>query len=281
MTLAVRSIFISDCHLGQKLSRGDELLAFLRAMEPENLYLVGDFIDTWCLRWNWYWPPSYTGIFERLMELRSRGTRIFYTPGNHDAVLRRPLPKFPGIEIADQFIHQLVDRRQFLVIHGDLLDSIEHRWKWLSRIGSFFFNRVIDLNLATNFVLRKIGFRPIFFSFWIKRSSKRLLGAFGRFQRKLILTAVNRGLDGIICGHVHWPLMINDGGILYINTGDWLENASALIEHCDGSLELWNHGRVLERAPSLAAAATGCSEQKSQPAAGQLRTTSAFERRVH
>jgi len=250
MTQVVRSIFISDCHLGQKLARGDELLAFLRSVEPENVFLVGDIIDTWCLRWSWYWPPSYTGIIERLMELRSRGARIFYTPGNHDAVLRMPLPKVAGLEIANEFIHELADRRRLLIIHGDLLDSIEHGWKWLSRIGSFLFNRVIDLNLATNFVLRKLHLQPVYFSFWIKRSSKRLLGAFGRFQRKLIQTAADRGLDGIVCGHVHWPLMIDDGRILYVNTGDWLENASALIEHHDGSLELWNHGQVISRSAS-------------------------------
>ncbi len=265
MTPGVRSIFISDSHLGQKLARGDELLAFLRAMEPDNLYLVGDFIDVWCLRWNWHWPDSYTGIFERLMELRARGTRIFYTPGNHDAVLRRPLPKMPGVEIADEFIHQRVDGRRLLVTHGDLLDSIEHRLKWLSRIGSFLFNRIIDINLATNFVLRKFGLRPVFFSFWIKRTSKRLLGAFGRFQRKLIQTAADRGLDGIVCGHVHWPLMIEGREILYVNTGDWLENASALIELDDGRLELWNHGKVIRRAECLSAQPASAIATHAQP----------------
>lgn len=260
MTLPVRSVFISDSHLGQKLSRGDELLAFLRSVDPEHLYLVGDFIDTWCLRWNWHWPQAYTGILERLMEMRGGGTRIFYTPGNHDAILRKPIPRIPGVEVANEFVHTLADGRRLLVTHGDLLDSIEHGWKWLSRIGSFLFNRVIDINLATNFILRTAGFRPIYFSFWIKRTSKRMLGAFGRFQRKLIQTAAQRGMDGIVCGHVHWPIMVSAGKILYVNTGDWLENASAFVEHCDGSLALWNHGKVIERGNT-----TPAKEAKGSP----------------
>jgi UDP-2,3-diacylglucosamine pyrophosphatase LpxH len=213
------------------------------------LYLVGDFIDTWCLRWNWHWPNSYTGIFERLIELRAGGTKIYYTPGNHDAILRRRVPRIPGVAIANQFIHETADGRRLLVTHGDLLDSIEHGWRWLSRIGSFGFNRIIDLNLATNYVLRKLGLRPRFYSFWIKRTSKRLLGAFGRFQRKLIQTAVDGQLDGIICGHVHWPLLVEERGVVYLNTGDWLENASAIVEHFDGRMELKNHGRTLAQLP--------------------------------
>jgi UDP-2,3-diacylglucosamine pyrophosphatase LpxH len=245
----VRTVFISDCHLGQKLSRGDELLQFLWSIEPDNLYLVGDFIDTWCLRWKWHWPSSYGGIFERLIELRSGGTKIFYTPGNHDAILRGRIPQIPGVDIANQFIHQTADGRRLLVTHGDLLDSIEHGWKWLSRVGSFGFNRIIDLNLATNYLLRRLGLRPRFYSFWIKRTSKRMLGAFGRFQRKLIQTAVERELDGIICGHVHWPLLVEEQGVVYLNTGDWLENASAIFEHQDGTFELRNHGQSIARLP--------------------------------
>ncbi len=250
MTVPVRSIFLSDSHLGQKLSRGDELLAFLKEFQPDHLYLVGDFVDAWCLRWNWHWPASYTGIIDRLIELQSRGTVIRYTPGNHDSFLRRRIPKISGVAIADDFIHETVDRRRLLVVHGDLFDSIERNWKWLSRVGSFLFNRVIDVNLGLNFVLRKFHRRPVYFSFWIKRTSKRMLGAFGRFQRKLIKAARDRGVDGIICGHVHFPQMRHEGSVVYINTGDWLENASALVEQFDGSLELINHGKTIASLPA-------------------------------
>ncbi len=250
MTVSVRSIFLSDSHLGQKLARGDELLAFLKEFQPDYLYLVGDFIDAWCLRWNWHWPPSYTGIIDRLIEIQSRGTMIRYTPGNHDSFLRHSLPKISGVAIADEFIHETADHRHLLVVHGDLFDSIERHWKWLSRVGSFAFNRVIDVNLALNFVLRKCRRRPVYFSFWIKRTSKQMLGAFGRFQRKLIRAAHDRRVDGIVCGHVHFPQIRREGSIVYINTGDWLENASALIEQFDGSLELMNHGRIIASLPA-------------------------------
>jgi UDP-2,3-diacylglucosamine pyrophosphatase LpxH len=248
----VRAIFLSDSHLGQKFARGEELLAFLDAYEPDYLYLVGDFVDAWSLRWSGHWPPVYTQIVERIIELAALGTAVRYTPGNHDSFLRRIKPSIPGVQIADQFVHQTADQRRLLVIHGDLLDSIERQWKWLSRIGSFLFNRIIDLNLAVNAVLKWLQLRPRFFSFTIKRWSKRMLGAFGRFQRRLIEFTRQRGMDGIVCGHVHFPQIVQSDGILFINTGDWLENASALIEQTDGSLELVNHGRVIGKIPARA-----------------------------
>lgn len=245
MSNRVRALFLSDSHLGQGLTRGDELLVFLNAHEPDYLYLVGDIVDAWNSRWSRRWLPVYTQIVERIIELAALGTTIRYTPGNHDAFLRRVKPSIPGVQIADQFVHQTADQRRLLVTHGDLLDSIERRLKWLSRIGSFFFNRIIDINLLLNSILRSRGRQPVFFSFAIKRWSKRMLGAFGRYQRRLIETTRKKGLDGIVSGHVHFPQVVHADGVLFFNTGDWLENASALIEHTDGSLELVNHGRQI------------------------------------
>lgn len=253
MSNRVRTVFLSDSHLGQKLSRGDELLAFLRSYEPDYLYLVGDIIDAWCIRWSGHWPAEYTQIIERVFELRDRGTVVRYLPGNHDAFLRKPMPKMVGIQFANEFIHESADGRRWLVMHGDLMETIERRWSWLSRLGSFGFNRIIDLNLAINFGLRKLQMKPVYFCFTIKRASKWVLGAFGRFRRKLIKAATDQGLEGIICGHVHFPQIVHADGAIFINTGDWLEHASALVEHSDGTLELRNHGKVVDRVPALPA----------------------------
>jgi UDP-2,3-diacylglucosamine pyrophosphatase LpxH len=235
--------------LGQKLARGSELADFLDQQRPEYLYLVGDMIDGWCLRWRWHWPESYGRIVQRLIDLVGAGTAVRYAPGNHDAFLRRAAPRIPGVEIADEFVHLTADGRRLLVVHGDLFDSIERHSRWLSRLGSFGYNRIIDGNLICNYLLRLCGARPVYFAFSIKRASKQLLGAFGRFQATLIHVARERGMDGIVCGHVHFPQVRGLGDQLYVNTGDWLENASALLERADGTLELWNHGRVVERVP--------------------------------
>ncbi len=228
--------------LGNQVARGKELLAFLQGIQPEYLYIVGDFFDAWVLTTRWYWPVEYTRIVDRVAELARQGTRVRITPGNHDSFLRGPLPSLPEFEIADEFVHETADGRRFVVTHGDLFDGIERGFRWLSKVGSFGYSLLIDVNILLNWILRRFGLRPRYFCFWLKRASKRMLGAYGRFQRKLIQYAVDKRVDGIICGHLHKPLIVERADITYINTGDWLENASALIEDGDGRLTLINHG---------------------------------------
>ena len=242
-----RAVFLSDSHLGIKLARGKELLEFLQGIEPQQLYLVGDIFDAWVLTSRWHWPPEYTQIVDRILELAQRGTEVLVTPGNHDAFLRGPLPRLPLLSIADEFQHETADGRRFVVTHGDLFDGIEKGFRWLSKVGSFGYTLVVDANIATNWLLRRLGMRPRYYSFWIKRTSKRLLGAHGRFRRKLLEHARGQRVTGIICGHVHLPQMLQDEGIEYINTGDWLENASAVVELESGELVLFNYGREVAR----------------------------------
>ncbi len=248
-----RAVFLSDSHLGIKLARGKELLEFLRRIEPQQLYLVGDIFDAWVLTSRWYWPPEYTQVVDRIFELAERGTEVRVTPGNHDSFLRGPLPRIPALTIADEFWHQTADGRRFVVTHGDLFDGIEKGFRWLSKVGSFGYTLVVDANIATNWILRRLGWRPRYYCFWIKRTSKRLLGAHGRFRRKLLEHARAQQAAGIICGHVHLPQILCDAGAAYINTGDWLENASAVVELDSGDLVLCNFGVEIARSSPASA----------------------------
>ena len=270
----VRAIFISDCHLGLKLGNGNELLQLLMEIQPERLYLVGDFLDAWVLESAWYWPPVNADIIDRLKHLQTSGTRIFYTPGNHDDFLREPSSAWPtkdwkvdiwpfvdadGIpktqidemEIADEFAYELMDGRRLLVMHGDLLDTVEKKLKPLSTFGSWVFLRIVGWNARSNRMLGSFGFRPWNYSFTIKRVSKRIQGAYGRFRKKLVAYARELEYDGIICGHVHRPEISTIEQEVYINTGDWLENSSVLIEEMDGTLVLQNQGQTIAKLDSL------------------------------
>lgn len=261
MLSTARTVFVSDSHLGIRLSRARELLAFLQGIRPQQLYLVGDIFDAWVLTSRWYWPDEYTALIERVLELAAGGTQVHLVPGNHDAFLRGRLLRYLNLSIADEFLHETADGRRFLVTHGDQFDGIEKGFRWLSKVGSYFYTLVIDCNIAINWLLSRLGLPPWFFAFWIKRTSKRMLGANGRFRRKLIQHAIDTKVDGIICGHVHLPQILRTDGVDYINLGDWLDNASALLESPAGDLVLINHGTEITRiapnaqgtlAPSLA-----------------------------
>jgi UDP-2,3-diacylglucosamine pyrophosphatase LpxH len=243
---AVRSIFISDAHLGFRYTRADALLEFLSRHQPEHLFLVGDLIDGWRLRVRWFWPGVYSRIAERVQEMARHGTRVYYTPGNHDDFLRLDLPRPDWVKIADHFVHEAADGRRYLVTHGDLFDPVERRLRWLSAIGTRAYNGLMWLNQQLNRFRRRIGWRDWNFCFALKRVSKRMVGAFGRFERLLVAHARGLECDGVICGHVHFPQISSREDVLYCNTGDWVEHASALVELDDGSLQLVDRGRILK-----------------------------------
>ncbi|MEM6330076.1 MAG: UDP-2,3-diacylglucosamine diphosphatase [Planctomycetota bacterium] len=244
---AVRSLFVSDVHLGCRHSQAAEFLELLQRYEPRHLYVVGDFIDGWKLRRRWRWPPVYDRVLQRLMALRRGGTRLYYTPGNHDAFLRGFLANFGVVEIQDRFVHTAADGRRFLVTHGDQFDRIENGAQWLSVIASYGYDVMLTANRLAN-RLRGKKHDPYAFCGAIKRRVKRLVSHVSEFEGLLIENAGKQHCDGIICGHIHAPRIVQVGGLAYCNTGDWVENCSALVEYGDGALELLRRdGRVLDR----------------------------------
>lgn len=235
---SLRSVFLSDFHLGSRYAQAESLLEYLRSIQPDSLYLVGDIIDGWRLKRRWHWRPVFSQILARLFELGQSGTRIRLTPGNHDAFLREFVRDFGFVEIAHDFVHRTADGRRFMVVHGDRFDDVEARAPWLSRIGAGAYESLLWIDASLNCVRTALGLERQAYGSAIKRRFKQAVTFVSQFERRLLQAAREAGCDGIICGHIHTPLVSHDSGLTYFNTGDWVEHRSALVEHGDGKLEL-------------------------------------------
>ena len=236
--MPVRSIFISDLHLGSHFCRCEELTAFLSDHQPENLFLVGDFIDGWALQRQWHWPEIYRPLLQRIAQLADRGTRVHYTPGNHDDYLRQNMGRRQSVVIRDEFVHTCVDGGRLLVIHGDQFDDVESRAQWLSRVGANMYEAMLFGDRVVGRVSRTVGYVPKPLSHRIKRGVKSVIQRVSGFERRLVAHAKVSDCSVVVCGHLHRPQDRMLGSTRYINLGDWIENSSALVEHVDGRLEL-------------------------------------------
>ena len=234
----VRAVFVSDAHLGCRYAQASALLDFLHESQPVYLYLVGDIIDGWQLRRGWYWNETYSALLERVRELIDEGTKVFYTPGNHDEFLRNHLGRHGGLHLADEFVHTTADRQRVLVMHGDQFDASVRKTKWLSHLGDIAYNALLAVNVVFNMTRRWLGFEYWSLSAAIKRRVKQATCFIGRFEERITSHARDRGCDGVICGHIHTPKISRHNGVGYYNTGDWVESCTALVEHMDGTLEL-------------------------------------------
>jgi UDP-2,3-diacylglucosamine pyrophosphatase LpxH len=243
-----RTIFISDVHLGTRGCKADCLLDFLRHVESDYLYLVGDIVDGWRLQKKWFWPDKHAEVLERLLARARDGTEVVYLPGNHDEALRRLIGRsVGGVKIRHDTIHRTADGRRVLVVHGDVFDGVVTDMRWLALIGS-----VAELALTANTWLNiarrwlGLGYWPL--SAFLKQQVKAAVKFIDRYERSLAREAHRRSVCGVICGHVHKPEMRTIDGVLYYNDGDWVESCSALVEHDDGRLELleWARQRRLD-----------------------------------
>jgi len=248
---SVAAVFVSDLHLGTKSSQDHHFVEFLKAYDMKTLYLVGDVIDGWRLkRSGWYWPQGHNDVLQKLLRKARKGTEIIYVPGNHDEFLRNFLGlTFGGVKIVDRIVHTTVDGRRFLVLHGDQFDMVVRHAVWLAAVGSVLYDMALWLNRHVNDVRRRLGFTYWSLSAWAKRKVKGAVNYIGRFEEVLVAEARREGVDGIICGHIHHAAIEHYDGIDYINSGDWVESCTAVVEHLDGRFEIvrWLDARPVER----------------------------------
>lgn len=234
-----RTLFLSDVHLGSKAAKADFLLDFLRYHDADTIVLVGDIIDGWRLKRNWYWPQSCNDVVQKLLRKARKGTRIVYIPGNHDEFLRDfPGTHFGGIEVAERMIHRGADGRRYLVIHGDEFDVVVRNARLLAYLGDWAYDTAIAINVALAAVRRFCGLPYWSFSAWAKLQVKHAVNFIGEFQRVVADEARRHEADGVICGHIHHAVIEDMDGIRYMNTGDWVESCTAIAEHEDGTFEL-------------------------------------------
>ncbi len=235
---SVRSLFVSDVHLGCRHAHPELFLEFLKNYRPERLYLVGDIIDWWKLKRSHAWQQIYNDILLHLYDLSRSGTRIVYTPGNHDAFLRAYSWSFPFVTIVDELVVRMADGRKFLVLHGDKFDRVECAASWVSAAAAVGYDTLLSANRLVSRWRRTPPCGQFAFSAAVKRGVKSVVRYISDFERRLADYARQCDCDGVICGHIHTPAETDLDGIAYLNTGDWVENCTAFVEYGSGVLEL-------------------------------------------
>ncbi|MCW5773033.1 MAG: UDP-2,3-diacylglucosamine diphosphatase [Rhodospirillaceae bacterium] len=234
-----RAIWISDIHLGTRGCKAEFLLDFLRRTESETLYLVGDIVDGWRLKRSWYWPQFHNDVVQKLLRKARKGTRVVYIPGNHDELLRRFLEINIGqIEVMAEAIHTTADGRKLLVLHGDEFDAVVRYARWLAFLGDWAYNFALSANHWINVLRRALGLNYWSLSAYLKQRVKNAVEYISRFEQAVSEAAAKRGVDGVVCGHIHHAEIRQIAGITYCNDGDWVESCTALVEHADGRLEI-------------------------------------------
>jgi UDP-2,3-diacylglucosamine pyrophosphatase LpxH len=237
-----KSIFISDVHLGSKDSKAAELNEFLKTVESENIYLVGDIIDAWKIQQNKFkWKNSHTDVVRTLLKKSRKGTQIIYVAGNHDEFLRpmiRYAANFGNVKICNQIVHEGLDGKKYLVVHGDLFDGITRLSPWISFMGDKAYDVILDLNSRFNWIRHRLGFGYWSLSKWLKHRVKKAINFIFEFELTITAYAKRKGYDGVICGHIHYAEIKTVNDITYMNDGDWVESKTALVEHMDGRWEI-------------------------------------------
>ncbi|MEI8340466.1 MAG: UDP-2,3-diacylglucosamine diphosphatase [Verrucomicrobiota bacterium] len=257
-----RTAWISDVHLGTKGSKSTALLEFLRDHEFETLYVVGDLIDVWQLRRGIYWPQEHNDVIQKILRKGRKGTRVIYIPGNHDEFIAGFFGSYGGIDIQQQAIHTTADGKRLLVIHGHELDTVVQNIKWLAYVGDAGYQFLLRLNGPINHLRRLFGFGYWSLSAYAKKSIKNAVSFIGKFEEAIVRYSRDYSVDGVICGHIHSPVIRTIDQIGYYNSGDWVESCSALVEDFDGHISLLTNLHETVPAPS-----------ESTSEAGLVRTT--------
>jgi len=251
--ITYRTVFLSDVHLGSAASRADDAAEFLKHIDCSTLYLVGDIIDMWRLRSRWYWPESHNRFVKRVLKMAKRGTRVVFIPGNHDERAREYEGlNFGGVELALESVHHTADGRRLLIIHGDEADTVIRHARILSMIGGVAYDQLVLLNRWTNRIRRFFRLAPWSLSQAIKQRVKQACRHIARFEETLTEEAARRGLDGVVCGHIHHAearriACPGRRDIEYFNCGDWVESCTALVEHDDGTMQLVDGLALIEQ----------------------------------
>ena len=254
----VRSVFLSDIHLGTRGCQADRLLEFLRTYRSDNLFLIGDIIDFWSMSRGIHWTSTQNTVVQKILRRARHGQRVTLIPGNHDEALR----EYDGVAFGDiivrsEHVHVTADGRRFLLVHGDEFDQVTRYHRWLALIGDVGYTALVRLNALLS-RLRRVLRRPGYWSIagYAKSRVKRAVSFIFDFEASVVRAVRERGLDGVICGHIHSATIRAIDGVTYINCGDWVDSCTAIVEHHDGRLELIHSGAPAAYAPPVLAAAT-------------------------
>ncbi len=231
-----KTIVISDVHLGSSGSKAKELVRFLKQNTCDLLILNGDIVDGWQLRRSGAWKRKHTRFFQRVLKMMDEfKTRVIYTRGNHDDFLDQVLPMHIGnLSIVRDFVYESFDKKYY-VVHGDIFDTVTTQLKWIAKLGDIGYTFLLWLNKLYNNYRVARGLPYYSLSQAVKMKVKSAVSYISDYEEKLAELAQSKGCHGVICGHIHHPEMKEINGIRYMNSGDWVESFSALVEDWDGT----------------------------------------------
>jgi len=236
----VRSIFISDVHLGTRACQADRLLAFLRRYDSEHLFLLGDIIDFWAMNRTIAWSPSQNTVVQKVLRRARHGEKVIFVPGNHDEALRDHVDtSFGGIEVVERYEHTAADGRRYLLIHGDEFDQVTRYHRWVAKMGDVAYETLVRLNSSLSTMRRAMHMQGYWsLAGFAKNKVKRALEFMFHFEQAVVRFAKQQGFDGVICGHVHCAAGKQIDDIFYLNCGDWVDSCTGIVEHLDGRMEV-------------------------------------------
>ncbi len=264
MTVKVRSVFISDVHLGTRACQAERLLEFLRRYESEYLYLVGDIIDLWAMKRGIHWTPAQNTVVQKILRRARHGQHVLFIPGNHDEALREhDGVAFGEILIKNEHIHVAADGKRYLLVHGDAYDQVTRHHRWVALLGDVAYEALVRANSWIAMSRRVLG-RSGYWSLagYAKTKVKKAVSFIFDFEDSVMHAVRDQDLDGVICGHIHSAAIKPMHGLSYINCGDWVDSCTGIVEHLDGRME-------------LISCAAETSEETSAPSASRPATASA------
>ena len=244
----VRSVFISDVHLGTRACQADRLIDFLREHPSEYLYLIGDIIDFWAMSRGIHWAPSHNTVVQKILRRARHGEHVMLIPGNHDEVLREYAGiSFGNIEVEQQATHLAADGKQYLLLHGDEFDQVTRHHRWVALLGDVAYEFLLRVGGWISKARRVLGISGYWsLAGYAKRRVKKAVNFISDFESSVAHAVRDRKLDGVICGHIHWAEIREVDGIQYLNCGDWVDSCTAIVEHFDGRMEIvrWSADRL-------------------------------------
>lgn len=240
----VRSIFLSDIHLGTRACQAESLLEFLREYESEHLFLVGDIIDFWAMSRGIHWTAAQNTVVQKILKRARHGVRVVFIPGNHDEAIREHAGiSFGDILVVHEHVHAAADGKRYLLLHGDEFDTVTRCHRWLAVLGDRAYSFVVRLNVTLSWIRRSLGVAGYWsLSGYAKRKVKSAVSFIDDFEQSVVRNVKDRCLDGVICGHIHAATLREMEGITYINCGDWVDSCTAIVEHTDGRMEVVQWG---------------------------------------
>jgi UDP-2,3-diacylglucosamine pyrophosphatase LpxH len=243
-----RAIFLSDLHLGTRAAQADALLDFLKHVQADTIYLVGDIVDFWKVRRGPYWPQAHNDVLQKLLRKARKGAHIILIPGNHDEGLRDYCgARFGGIDICREAIHTTAAGRRYMVMHGDEFDVVVRYARRLAFLGDRGYELALWTNRPLNWVRRHLGFGYWSLSAFLKARVKGAVNFIGEYEQAVADVARRHAVDGVICGHIHYAADRRLGDVHYLNCGDWVESCTAIAETRAGQLTVIRWHDVMRR----------------------------------